>query len=309
MTRKAWPRVIHPSNLLIMIDHQFTLKLKHWLEEKEHTEHQDIIEGAMMLLQLNKNQAMFNTIVRRPERFVEKIKYELNKFLPMRLAKMTLADVKELDDEITPVITAAIEAEPEDNTTKIDDEKILPLRGGKRTDHDNLPVEIQNIWGHNADRWKKIKEAFNTCKALEKVCDRFEYLMILKDLWYKYKADFDIYDSYVVPSDNSENKEANSTNDPLKAAKNIGNARSYISKNIDKLIALQHTSEDPTAGENAMIDYQNLRKKMYDRVLVITANGEVIGEEVLSKLSEAGIEMNSNDEQEEPDSESSKSAQ
>ena len=56
---------------------------------------------------------MYNTIITRPERFEDKIRYELNKFLPMRLDKMTMQAVKELDRELVPEVAVAIEQEPQ----------------------------------------------------------------------------------------------------------------------------------------------------------------------------------------------------
>ena len=72
-----------------MIDNDLTMKMKAWLDNDSHTDRDDIMEGAQMLLKLNRNQALFNTISRRPERYVSKIVYELGKFLPMRLNQMT----------------------------------------------------------------------------------------------------------------------------------------------------------------------------------------------------------------------------
>lgn len=265
-----------------MIDNDLTVRMKRWLDAEEHTDTQDIMEGATMLLQLNRNQSMFNTIVRRPEKFVDKIVYELNKFLPMRLQQMTLGDVKLMDAEVTPVIQQAIASVD----TEGDDSQVerLPGCSGIRPDHDALPDDIKAIWPQNAERWKRIKTAYNTCLGLTEPCDRYEHLILLKDEWYKYKQEFARYDDYVITPE-SKDKE---TVDPLAIAKDISNARSYITKQLDKLIALHKAAQ---TDDNSQEAYASLLAKVSDRVNLLVANKQVLGDDLRAKLAEAGIEL------------------
>lgn len=125
------------------IDNKLTERVREWLMADDHTSTEDIINGATMLLQLNRNRALFNTIVRRPERYVEKIRYELKKFLPSRLDGMTMNDVERMQGEVLPPVKAAIDEEPGAEAEESDaDERPLPLRNGKRADHDSLPEQI-----------------------------------------------------------------------------------------------------------------------------------------------------------------------
>ncbi|MCD8296823.1 MAG: hypothetical protein LUC88_04550 [Prevotella sp.] len=280
-----------------MIDNKLTIKIKQWLEQESHTE-DEVREGATMLLKCNRNQAMYQTITRRPAKFESKVRYELNKILPMRLAKMTLADVKVLDEKITPVIENEISevdnkilATANANTDRsevpnVDD--ILPLRTGKRPDHDKLPDEIKKLWDENAERWKKIKELYNTCKELETPCDRYEYLTMLSENWYKYKATFETYDSYVITEETEEKTET--ATDLLKK---INNARSYISKNVDKLIDLKNTKVSSTEEEQAKAQksYLDLKVKIEERVKILTDNNQVIGDDLTQKLADGGISI------------------
>lgn len=55
-----------------------------WLAEDSHNQ-DSLIRGAEMVLKLTRNMAMYQTILRRPAKFESKIRYELQKFLPMRL--------------------------------------------------------------------------------------------------------------------------------------------------------------------------------------------------------------------------------
>ncbi len=168
-----------------------------WLSQEQHTEAEDIMKGAEMMLKLNHNRSLYNTISRRPERYVAKIRYELNKFLKMRLDGLTTADVKKMDGEIITVVKAAIDTEEK----QAQDGK--PVVMGKRSDHDQLPENVQAIWGENAERWKKIKQLFETLKTIEMPCDRYEYLVQLKELWYKYKEEMERYDSYTVTNEDA----------------------------------------------------------------------------------------------------------
>lgn len=287
-----------------MIDNNFTIKMKRWLDEPEHTDNQDILDGAMMLLQLNRNQSMFNTIIRRPEKYVDKIVYELKKFLPMRLAQLTIADVKILDAEITPAIREAIASVPDDATG--DDSQ--PARVGKRADHDALPDNIKNIWEYNALRWKKIKEAYNSCLNLTEPCDRYEYLSIMKELWYKYKSEFVRYDEYTVST-----KPESVETDPVEIAKAISNARSYISKNADTLVSLKADAFNDGADAASMEKYNSLLKNMSDRVQILFDNKQVIGGDLKKKLQDGGIEfstsVNQNNGEGETNSETSEAAE
>lgn len=280
-----------------MIDNNFTIKMKRWLEAGNHTERDDIMNGAMMLLQLNRNQALFNTIARRPEKYVVKIEYELKKFLPIRLAKMTMADVNNLDAEVTPSIKEAIEAEPEDNDTKDYETIALPAHNGKREDHDSLPDDIKALWYKNVERWKKIKAAYNTLLTLTEPCDRYEYLAALKDTWYEYKKAFEIYDSYTAPV--TEPVEGNAQPaDVAQLAKSINNARAYISKNVDKLLELHKASGNDESQDEK---YRAMCDKISERVQVLVDNKQPIGDDLKKKLADGGLVIENNDEEDSDD--------
>lgn len=274
---------------IIMLDDKFTNSLKEWLEKDSHTDNEDIMAGAQMLLKLNRNQALFNTISRRPERYVSKIIYELRKFLPMRLNKMTIGDVKRLDMELTPEIQAAVDSDSDGHGDGEDCTQSLPAHGGKRSDHDSLPGDIRSIWEENAERWKKIKYIFNNLKTLSQPCDRYELLIQLKEAWYKYKAEFERYDSYKLSSDAAA--EESSAADVVKQ---ITNARAYISKNIDKLLQLREKTLSDDASDKDMERYKNLCCNLRKRLTVLLDNSQVVGDDVLAKLSDGGVEINVN---------------
>lgn len=269
-----------------MIDNNLTIRLKAWLEKESHTDNEDIMEGAQMLLKLNRNQALFNTISRRPGKYVSKIEYELKKFLPMRLNRMTIGDVKKLDAELTPEIQDAINNETGSADDELNEKEDLPAHGGKRSDHDSLPDDIKAIWEENAMRWKKIKLVFNQLKTLTQPCDRYELLMQLKETWYKYKAEFERYDSFELNSTTTEGE-----SEPAEVIKQITNARAYISKNIDKLQQLKSKTLSDNPSDKDIEKYKNLCNNLRERLTLLLDNSQVVGDDVLAKLAEGGVEI------------------
>lgn len=206
------------------MDHQFTKKIQDWLNAKHETD-ADIKQGADMLFRLNRNRFYHARACKQPKVYRSNIEYELGKFLKIRLAGMTIEEVRQMNETVMPEAQAIInEGAPidttgstektTDETSKNDadsntDDAELPssegdgvavIRKGKRKDHAFLPQNVADLWDINAKRYKEIKSTYETLKSMEdkEPCDRYEYLKILSDLDKKYRADMLTYDSYVV---------------------------------------------------------------------------------------------------------------
>ena len=288
-----------------MNDPKFTEKLKKWFD-CEHTD-ANIREGALLLLQMNNNRHLYQLINFDPQGKLELLKYELQKHLNYRIEGMTIDDVRNYDKAVTPVLQTAVDKTSEaDKIAKqlaphlpvVESENldsIVPsaiVAKGKRTDHDQLPENIQAIWDNNCALWKKIKEHFEACKAYDISCDRYEglhaadedfkrMLLTLKDEYYAYKQAMDVYD-HAQPGD-AEKQPAEEQPEAAITSKQIGNARSYITKNLDQLIGLTE------AGNTDKADA--LRAKVNERVqLLITAKAEITAD-TIAKLQQAGITM------------------
>lgn len=264
---------------MVKFDDNFTAQIQTWLAKPEHSK-DDLVQGATYVLKLTRNQALFNTIMRRPERYEDKIIYELKKRLPMRLDHMTRSDVKALEAEVLPAITPLIDTtENQNEGEETQDASAV----GKRADHEQLPVEIQQLWDANAERWKKIKELYNTCKELEKPCDRYEYLKLLKETWYAYKKDFAVYDSYKI----GENPEPTGVSVDSSASeitvKDVTNARAYISKNLEKL---------ETMTDKGSEECIKLKEKVAQRINVILNAGESFSDDMITRLAPVFTEIN-----------------
>lgn len=253
----------------------------------------------MLLLQLNRDNAMYQRIMRRKERELPFLEYKLRRFLQMRQDGQTIKDVVKLDNEITPQIAAATgtidtgETLPMVVPTEDSGPESLPsyVRKGIRPDHDKLPANIQAIWPANVERWKKIKEAFETCKQLTEPCDRYEYLKVLKETWYKYKEDMARYDDYRLTDDTATVPDAPATGDALtpEQEKELKNADSYISKNLPQLQQLVAAAKEEEFNEEQKKALESLRQRIQQRVDVLLKCGRTLTDERREQLTACDI--------------------
>ena len=301
------------------IDKLFRARVEEWLSKKKHTE-ADLANGAMMVLQCNRNRAMYNTMMRKPSHYEEKMVYELKKHLAYLQNDMNLKDVKNLEKQILPVIGKAI-ADTEETTDKaaaalgeIPEDSFLPapalsseepykqtdaiVARGKRTDHDTLPETIRAIWDKNAERYKKIKQAHETCKTLTAACDRYEFVSAIAELWSEYKKDFDTYDHFVLLPANEESGKSPAADEVQLSAEDvraISAARPYISNNLPKLLDLVAAAKKDGFTDSQAKKLEEWREKIQQRVDVLIRTKQVIKDELRQKLIEADIRLEISD--------------
>ena len=245
--------------------------------------------------------------------------YELKKHLAYLQDDMNLEDVKKLEKKILPVIGKAI-ADTEETTDKaaaalgeIPEDSFLPapalsseepykqtdaiVARGKRTDHDTLPETIRAIWDKNAERYKKIKQAHETCKTLTAACDRYEFTSAIAELWAEYKKDFDTYDHYVLVDVNEEAGTQTPDTEGVQLSaedvKAINAARPYISKNLPKLIALVAAAKQE--GFTEAQELESWRDRIQQRVDVLIRTKQVIKDDLRQQLTEADIKLEISD--------------
>ena len=288
-----------------MIDPKFTQKISQWLQS-DHKDEKQIQEGALLLLQLNRDRAMYQRIIRRPQRELSFLEYKLRRFLQLRQDGHTIKDVVKMDREITDQIAAA--------AGTIDTGGTLPMvvptvgsgldslpsyvRKGIRPDHDQLPANIQAIWTKNAERWKKIKEAFETCKKLTEPCDRYEYLKVLKETWYKYKEDMARYDEYQLTADNATVPNGSPSGITLtpEQEKELANADSYISKNLPQLSAdIRDAMQSGNYSEEDARKIASRIERLQQRVNVLIKYGRTFTPERQEQLHFCSIRLNSDE--------------
>ena len=287
-----------------MIDPKFTEKIARWLDSS-HTTTEQIEEGAQLLLSLNRDGAMYQRIMRRPQRELKFLEYKLQRFLRLRQDGQTIKDVVKLSNEIMPELEAITDKEP----LPVEDQGVyLPVeqpplqdggndryvRKGIRPDHDKLPAEIQAIWPANAERWKKIKEAYETCKQLTEPCDRYEYLKVLKDTWYKYKQEMARYDDYRLTADGGSEGEGAADQTPAltpEQEKELGNADSYISKNLSQMQQLVAAAKEEDFNEAQKKQLESLRGRIQQRVDVLLKYGRTLTDERREQLLQCDIKV------------------
>ena len=287
-----------------MIDPKFTEQIARWLDS-EHTSREQIMAGAQLLLSLNRDHGMFQRIMHRPERMLSFLEYKLRRFLQIRKDGQTIRDVIKLDNEITPHLQAVINSEPipveggaellpVEQPAEKDGGNEMYVRKGIRPDHDQLPDNIKAIWPANAERWKKIKEAFETCKSLTEPCDRYEYLKVLKDTWYKYKQEMARYDDYRLTDDKgSDDDGAAGQTQTLtpEQEKELGNADSYISKNLPQMQQLVAAAKEEDFNEAQKKQLESLRSRIQQRVDVLLKYGRTLTDERREQLLQCDIKV------------------
>lgn len=287
-----------------MIDPKFTEQIARWLDS-EHTTREQIEAGAQLLLSLNRDHSMYQRIMRRPERELKFLEYKLRRFLQLRQDGQTIRDVIKLDNEITPHLQAVIESEPgpgEEGAELLPVEQPAEKDGGNETyirkgirpDHDKLPANIQAIWPANAERWKKIKEAFEACKSLTEPCDRYEYLKVLKETWYKYKQEMARYDDFKLTADGGTDGDGSADQTPAltpEQEKELANADSYISKNMPQMQQLVAAAKEEVFNEDQKKQLESLRKRIQQRVDVLLKYGRTLTEERREQLLQCDIKV------------------
>lgn len=251
------------------MDHKFTEKIREWLDKPVNE--RNLAEGATMLLQLNRNRILHQNIIRRGEKMMGKLEYELKKHLRIRDDGKTLHEVVAMERVIMPAVEQLV--------TKPEAE-----HAGKRADHDELPEEVQQLWDGNFERYTKIKALFEELKAMEKMqpCDRYEKLKLLDEAEKAYREALSAYDSY-VKEDNFPTKTEEQPVDPAELATQIGNARKYISEGKGKLKKLIDEGNEAKAT--------TLREKIVERVRTIQQAGAPISDDTFAELSELGINL------------------
>lgn len=257
-------------------DPKLTDDMVKWLRS-EHESDEMILKGAVMLLRVNRNRGLYERIVRQPKRGLKKLEYELRKHVNMRLDGYTIEDVEKLDSEITPQIESAISSEKIDDDGETGDapsgeesSNAATVITGKRPDHDQLPEEIQAIWVKNAERWHKIKETYNLLLTLKAPCDRYEYLKLLKDAWYNYKADMARYDDFKV-GDITDDGDKTVRDENVQ--KSIDYAQTFISKHLPSLLDLVEEAHEPDFSIEQQAKLEQQREFIQSRVYILLKNG------------------------------------
>lgn len=271
-------------SFIMKLDPKVTQAVQDWLNTPGPD--RDIKAGAALMLSLNRNRALYNSILKRPDKFLPKLIYELKKHLKIRLDDMTVSDVVRMESTVLPRVESTLTEFP---VITPDDE--LPegkIAKGKRPDHDSLPAEIQELWNSNAQTYQKMMLLFNECKAESysgaQPCDIYVKLSVLDKAEKKYRENLARYDSYILNPDPAGAE----TNEPIDGndintdnEKTINNARKTLSKYRSRLAELP---EDDPKREEAL-------RKIQDAVSAILACGAGVAPDTQEELTPLGIKF------------------
>lgn len=270
---------------------KFTEKIKAYLDTP--SAQRDIPAGALLLLQINKNRILYNNVIRRPEKFADRVANELKKHLIYRMEGITRQQVTELSEKLMPAIPKLLEEMPVIST----DEELPEgkIAKGKRADHDQLPEDIQALWTESAELWFRIKNQYETVKAMadKPACERYEALHILDMLDQKYRKNMEIYDHATI-SGKVKTESDGSEQDAGAALKTLSSARSYLTTNKAKLTELM-AAEQPD-----QVEIDKIKTKMQERIDTIYSLGADLSEANIAELTELGLTIPTKDEAEQP---------
>lgn len=239
----------------MVIDKKVTQAVQDWLNTP--AEQRDLRTGAELMLSLNRNRALYNSVLARPAKYMDKMIYELRKHLRLRLDNMAVADVIRMEERVMPAAKQSIAKQPIISADDEIGEGVIAK--GKRTDHDSLPEDIRALWDRNIILYRQLVLLFNELKAMSDCppCDRYEKLVILDKADKEYRANFDRYDNYKLEEAALMNEPTPQVEPILDPEKARANARKNLSKYIKKL-----ETED-TPSDEVINKIRSLLKTIY----------------------------------------------
>ena len=234
-----------------------TSQISDWLNASP--KQRSLEDGALLLLRLNANRIMYQQILRN--RLAEKLEYELQKHLNIRLHGLTHSEVAKVEKQVMPRLKKEL-ANGEEYR-------------GRRADHDSLPDKVKALYERNGTRWRQMHRLFETLKTMRDAqpCDRHELVHQLIHLDDAYRADWEKYDHWTP-----EDEEPEAEPEPTEAGvREIIAARKAISYGRKKLA--NETDEAKRAA--LLIPVKNA-------VSVLRSANQTFREDTISALKELG---------------------
>lgn len=234
-----------------------TSQISDWLNASP--KQRSLEDGALLLLRLNANRIMYQMILRN--RLAEKLEYELQKHLNIRLHGLTRAEVAKVEKQVMPRLKKEL-ANGEEYR-------------GRRADHDSLPDKVKALYERNGTRWRQMHRLFETLKTMRDAqpCDRHELVHQLIQLDDAYRTDWEKYDHW-----QPEDEEPEAEPEPTEAGvREIIAARKAISYGRKKLAS--ETDEEKRAA--LLIPVKNA-------VSVLRSANQTFREDTIAALKELG---------------------
>lgn len=188
------------------MDEKLTKELQQWLNT--NAEKRDIETGARLVRVLVRNQVLSASFQRLPKKYMKMVEYQLSKFLPMRLDRVTHHDVVRMSGQATLIASQHRLNAPLPGKDKMPVlkriEKAEVFKLGKRPDHDRLPEEIQALYSENLSLMQNMRACHAQLVLLslpenQSSCpdgDRYPFVKELINLDAKYHSNWEKYDTY-----------------------------------------------------------------------------------------------------------------
>lgn len=229
------------------MDKQFTQQIRAWLDTPP--EERDIVAGATMLLQLDRNQILFNTITRRPEKEHDRLEYHLRKHLRIREHGHTLQDVAAMEERLMPSVKETIESYAAEVVEAEEGDSVDVVHKGRSPHHHLFPDRIKAIYDRGGVLYEQMRKLYNMLLGMMEAapCDRHELLVQLDRADKEYREGWKTYDAFAEQFD-PENPEASeepqaedvpTTIDP----KAVSAARKFLSDGRKSIAKLEVGSE------------------------------------------------------------------
>lgn len=178
------------------MDDRITQQIQEWLETPK--EQRNVPAGAMLLLKINRNQVLYNNIIRKPQQLHDKLEYELNKQLQWRLEQVTHEQVVQMENKVEQ-IAAKRALSTGENPAK-------EFKAGKRDDHDTLPQEVQALYVENKSILQRMRDLHAQLRIIQsgkpgytcKDSDKYPFLKELIKLDQQYRDNWAAYDGFDV---------------------------------------------------------------------------------------------------------------
>lgn len=154
-------------------------------------------EGAKLLLQITRNQIQYRNLSVNPARHAKYIERELQKYYKVRIINITHSEVEAMQAEVDNIAAKHLSFETDNQKN---------FQKGIRSDHEQLPVEIQALYKENLGIMQKMREVHLQLRNLSTEgtsCpdnDRYPFLKELIELDKRYHANWETYDHFVVGS-------------------------------------------------------------------------------------------------------------
>ena len=278
---------------MTQLDNHFTEKLQAWLN-RPHSSEEMIKEGALLLLQLNKNRVLYNNILRQPTRprYRERLEYELNKHLQIRLAGLTQSEVAAMDARVLKVAESIIVSQGDSvgDIQDEQDEENRVLKKGKRPDHDQLPEKIQQLFNSCGGVYKRIRKLHTMLKGMENLtsCDRYEYLKQMDELDEIYRKRMREYDEYNAAPNAPAPVSKNAEQEGKDVNVLLNNERSYLKR---LKVRLKKAYDERGISEVTYQTYEDMLNEANPHINKLLSLGGRITEKSRYPLRQLGVKF------------------